>query len=107
MSATMQVRFTFDDALMKQNGYERANVYYTLKKHFSQRGLPCISEDEVLAFADTGNENDYGNLWAIIMGLVKSDWFDKCASSCVFEEDGEIEDVLSQLPKLRQILSIP
>lgn len=43
MENTMQVRFTFDDDLMNKNGYERQNVYYTIKKHFLQRGLKCIS----------------------------------------------------------------
>lgn len=105
MESTMQVRFTFDDELMKKNGYERENVYYTIKKHFQERGLKCISEDENLIFADNGDEDDYGNMWAVIMGLVKSDWFDKCASSCIFVEDEEMEDVLIQIPKLRKIMA--
>ena len=105
MESTMQVQFTYDDGLMEKNGYDRQSVYYTIKKHFLQRGLKCISENENLVFEDTGNENDYGNMWAIIMGLVKSDWFDKCASSCIFVEDGEIEDVLVQIPKLRKIMA--
>lgn len=103
MESTMQVRFTFDDELMKKSGYERENVYYTIKKHFLQRGLKCISEDENLIFADTGNENDYGNMWSIILALVLSDWFVKCATSCEFEEDGETEDILIQVPELRKI----
>lgn len=50
----LQVRFTFSDELMEQNGIERKDVYYTLKKNFEQRGLVCVSEDEVLIFEDTG-----------------------------------------------------
>lgn len=101
----LQVRFTFSDELMDANKIEREDVYYTLKKHFTQRGLVCVSEDEVLAFKDTGKEDDYGNMWAIIIGLIKSDWFTKCASSCVFTEDDEEEDVLSQVPRLRHIMA--
>ena len=103
MESTMQVRFTFDDELMKKNGYERQNIYYTIKKHFLKRGLKCISENENLVFTDAGNENDYGNMWSIILGLVLSDWFVDCATSCIFEEDGETEDVLVQIPELREI----
>lgn len=102
----LQVRFTFSDALMDANHIKREDVYHTLKKHFEQRGLVCISEDEVLAFKDTGDEDDYGNMWAILMALIKSDWFTKCAASCDYIEDGEVEDVLSQVPKARKMLGV-
>lgn len=103
--AAMQIRFTFDDALMQSNGIQRQSVYYTLKKSFSRKGLPCISDDEVLAFEDTGRECDYGNMWSIILGLIKSEWFIRCASSCIFIEDGEAEDILAQLPELKRIMA--
>lgn len=103
--AAMQVRFSFDDDRMKKHGYQRQNVYYTIKKNFQLRGLNCVSEDEDLVFEDTGKEDDYGNMWAVILGLVKSDWFEKCASSCVFVEDDEMEDVLAQLPKLKHMMA--
>ncbi len=102
----LQVRFTFDDDLMKRNEIERRDVYYTLKKNFTQRGLVCISEDDVLMFQGTGHEDDYGNIWAILMALIKSDWFTKCAASCDYIEDGEVEDVLSQVPKARKMLGL-
>ena len=103
--AIMQVRFSFDDTLMKKNGIERQDVYYTLKKNFTEKGLKCVSENEILAFEDRGQENDYGNMWSIIIGLIKRDWFGKGASSCVFTEDDEEEDVLSQVPRLRHIMA--
>jgi hypothetical protein len=101
----MQVKFTFNDDLLIKNGYNRQDIYYTLKKNFKSRGLKCVSENENLIFEDTGKENDYGNMWAIIIGLIKSDWFDKCASSCVFVEDDIEEDILVQIPKLRKIMA--
>ena len=32
----LKVRFTFDDDLMKRNGIERQDVYYTLKSGFQK-----------------------------------------------------------------------
>lgn len=37
----LQVRFTFSDELMEQNGIERKDVYYTLKRILSREGL-CV-----------------------------------------------------------------
>ena len=99
----MQVRFTFDENLIEKDGYTRADIYNTIKKHFLQRGLKCIREDETLIFANNGNENDYGNMWSIILALVLSDWFVKCATSCKFEENGETEDIFVQIPEMRRI----
>lgn len=106
MEEELKVRFTFDDDLMKRNGIKRQDVYYTLKKWFSERGLVCISDDDVLMFQGTGQENDYGNIWVILMRLIESDWFTKCAASCDYIEDGEVEDVLSQVPKARKMLGL-
>lgn len=99
-----QVRFSFDDNLIEKKGVKREDIYYTLKKNFLAKGLKCISDNEVLIFESAGNENDYGNMWAIILALVDCDWFVDCASSCVFVEDGKEEDILSQLPEMKKIM---
>lgn len=98
----LQVRFTFSDSLMKKNKIEREDVYYTLKKHFLQRGFVCVSDNDVLLFEGKGNKDDYGNIWAIVIPLIESEWFSKCATSCDYIENGEVEDVFSQIPKLRR-----
>lgn len=103
--AKMQVRFSFDDKLMESKGVRREDVYYTLKKNFLQKGLQCVSDDDLLVFEDRGHENDYGNMWAIILALVDCDWFTDCASSCVFVENGKWEDVLSQVSEIKRIMA--
>ena len=100
----MQVKFTFDEERLRKKDLRREDIYYTIKKNFISKGIRCISDDDILAFADMGNKDDYANMWAIIIGLIKCDWFTETASSCVFIEDGECEDVLSQLPKLQEIM---
>lgn len=100
---SLQARFTFSDELMKKNGIEREDVYYTLKKRFKERGLVCISDDDVLMFEGTGHKDDYGHIWGIIIALIDGVWFEKCASSCDYIEDGKVEDVFSQIPKLKKM----
>ena len=97
----LQVRFTFNDRLMEKNGIEKDGVYHTLKKHFEQRGLVCVSDDEALLCS--GREKDYGSIWAVLIDLIKGNWFLKCAASCEYVENGKSEDVLRQIPELRKL----
>lgn len=93
----MRVEMTFNNAAIADHGYRRGDIYYTIKKAFTGKGLVCISEDELLAFEDTGHENDYAYMWNVIKSLMISDWFLSCASSCEFiDDDDTAEDVLSQ-----------
>ena len=103
--AKMQVRFSFDDELIEKKGVKRRDIYYTIKKNFTQKGLKCVSDGEQLVFEDMGHKDDYGNMWAIILALVDCDWFTDCASSCVFVENGKREDVLSQVPEIKRIMA--
>lgn len=102
---SLQVRFTFSDELLEKNGFKRESVYYTIKENYEKKGIVCISDDDVLAFEDTGKKDDYANIWNTIMSLIAGDWFYKCVSSCDFIENGDVEDVYAQIPKLRKKMS--
>lgn len=99
----MKIEMTFNDDAIIENGYERNDIYTTLKNAFWEFGIPCSSETETLSFCDTGNENDYAHMWILLIDLLKMDWFIACASSCMFFDDDDTEeDVLSQAWKVRQ-----
>lgn len=94
----MRVEMTFDPAKVAEipGDFSMNDVYHTVKKMFAKRGLPCISEGEVLAFGDTGSEHDFARMWNVITALMVSSWFVGCASSCRFFDEDGYEDVLSQ-----------
>lgn len=94
---------TFNDAAVDTLGYQKADIYQTIKSAFAMRGLRCSSDNEVLSFEDNGHEDDYAHMWKIIISLLKSDWFVACADSCIFFDDDESEeDVLSQAWKVQR-----
>lgn len=100
----MRVEMTFDDAAIQISGFKRIDIYNVIKKQFFARGLICSSEADILTFTDAGNENDFANIWVILLNLLKTDWFENCASSCIFYDEDEEEDVLSQAWKVKQRL---
>lgn len=106
MAGKLHVRFAFDDEKMNRQGFKRKDIYYTIKTKFHEEGLNCVSENEILAFEDTGNDSDWGNMWSIILDLLECKWFTKSASLCEFIENGKKEDVLSQLPEYKRIMEI-
>jgi hypothetical protein len=98
----MKVEFTFDPQRIARQGYTVDAVHQTLKKNFAVKGLRCVSEQDTLVFSDNGNENDFANMWAIIMALLQTEWFTNFASSCIwYDDDGTEEDVLSQAWKVQ------
>lgn len=104
----MRVEMTFDPAKVAEipGDFSMNDVYHTVKKMFAKRGLPCISEGEVLAFGDTGSEHDFARMWNVILSLVQNNWFMACATSCIYtNDDDESEDVLCQVPEIRRILA--
>lgn len=93
----MGVEFEFDEEKIKVLGYTLADVHYTIKGAFEEYGLPCVASGEILAFAGTGDRNDYSNLWTVIMELIETDWFLEIATACYWCEDGRrVEDILTQ-----------
>ena len=89
----MKVEFTFDKEAVRQ----------TIQKSFAAKGLHCISNGERLSFAGCGGEEDFSNMWAILMALLRTDWFPKFAASCTWhDDDGTQEDVLSQAWKIQR-----
>jgi len=99
----MKIVFKLDEVAIAKAEYKIEDVRHTIKNLFAERGLPCVIDDgDELAFEDTGREDDYADMWQIIIGLLKSEWFISSVSSCVWiDEDGE-EDVLSQAWKVRE-----
>ena len=99
----MKVEMTFNDATIIASGYQKEDIYYTIKSAFTKRGLICSSDNEILSFEDTGNEHDYAHMWNVIMSLLKSEWFISCATSFTFFDDDESEeDILSQAWKVHR-----
>lgn len=90
----MKVTFTFDEAAVNQQGHTLDDIYYTIKTLFAKYGLPCVSEDSVLAFEDQGGKHDFAHMWTVIMGLTRSSWFLDSATSCIWHEGEKREDVL-------------
>lgn len=95
----MNVKFSFDEAMVKRRGFMLEDVHRTVKSLFTARDFPYVSEGDYLSFADKGHGDDFAVMWDIILSLLRSDWFLDCAASCVWQdEDGE-EDILSQAGK--------
>lgn len=100
---SFRVEFRFDETATAKAGFKIEDIRYTIKKTFAAYSLPCVADEENLAFEDADRDDDYADMWHIIIGLLKSEWFVASASSCVWiDEDGE-EDVLSQAWKVRKM----
>lgn len=99
----MKVEFTFDNSRIEQNGYTLEDIRYTIKKMFVERNIRCISDNNILAFEDSGGKNDFSSMRIIIMGLTRTDWFMSFATSCIWREsENQWEDVLRQARERRQ-----
>lgn len=103
----MGVEFEFDEEKIKALGYTLADVHRTIKKAYKKYGLPCISDGKILAFSDLGRKDDYSHLWAVIMRLVRCEWFLEVATACYWCEDGQrVEDILTQAKARDQMRNV-
>lgn len=104
----MKVEFTFDKEQIQQYGYTVDAVKQTILRGFVAKGLRCTSADEPMTFTDSGHKEDFSNVWAILMALLRTDWFPKFAASCTwYDDDGTQEDVLSQVGKVSGYCGAP
>ena len=98
----MRVEFEFDEQKVEELGCSTQRVTNTLIRVFKRENLPCISSQGIISFEDTGDDNDFANMWLTIRAIFNSSWFLKCATACRFYDDSEeaengvYEDVLSQ-----------
>ena len=98
----MRVAMTFDRQKVEQQGYTLADVRQTIQKNFEVYSLHCIQDGATLSCANHGGEDDFANLWAVIMALLRTAWFPALVSSCVWQDDNGIqEDLLAQAEKLQ------
>ena len=100
----MNVKFSFDEAMVKRRDFMLEDVHQTIKSLFATHNFPCMFEGDVLSFTDKGHGGDFAIMWDIILSLLCSDWFMECATSCVWQDEGGEEDVLSQAGKVRGVV---
>ena len=99
----MRVDMTFDQQKVERQGYTLAAVRQTVQKNFAAHGLHCVQNGPVLSCADCGSADDFADLWAVIIALLRTEWFPALAASCVWQDDnGDQEDVLAQAGKLQE-----
>ena len=77
----MNVKLSFDSAAAERLGCTVEQMRQTVKDLFSAHDLPCVSEGDVLVFADKGHGDDFACMWEIILALLRSRWFLDCAST--------------------------
>lgn len=98
----MKFEIVLNNNTIKKRNYSISDIHYTIKNELLKYDLLCMLEDEILSFQDRGREDDFANMWNIITSLMKSQWFLECTSSCIYYDDGTIEDVLSQAWKFNK-----
>lgn len=98
----LRVDMTFDQQKVEQQGYTLAAVRQTIQKNFAAHGLRCVQHGSTLTCTGCGSADDFADLWAVIMALLRTEWFPALAASCVWQDDnGGQEDVLAQAGKLQ------
>lgn len=101
--AGMKIVFRFDKVASANARLKIEDVRNTIKMLFAEYGFPCVADGEDLAFKGTDHEDDYADMWHIILRLLKSEWFISSASSCIWQDEDDEEDVLSQAWKASKL----
>ena len=96
----MNVKFSFDKAIVERRGFTLEDVHQTIKSLFAAHNFPCASEGDALSFTDKGHGDDFAVMWDIILSLLRADWFLDCAASCVWQDEDSEEDILAQTGKV-------
>ena len=96
------VEFTFDSEKLTEYGHREDAVINAIKAAFAERNIRCRYEQPVLSFVGGEDERDWGNMWVIIRSLCKEDWFLDCATSCMWYNEGDSEDVLAYVKEKQQ-----
>ena len=98
----MNVKFSFDKAIVERRGFMLEAVHQTIESLFAVHDFPCVSEGDDLSFADKGHGDDFAVMWNIILSLLRAEWFVDCAASCVWQDEEGEKDVLIQAGKMRR-----
>ncbi len=106
----MRVEFAFDEKALKEDGKSIEKVVSALKANFAKCNIPCVRDDEIIAFKGTGDKRDFARMWNLILAYAKTDWFFKYATKCNFykyDDESWVEDVLevSKLPRVQKMLA--
>ena len=96
----MNVKFSFDKAIVERRGFMLEDVHQTIKSLFAAHNFPYASEGDALSFTDKGHGDDFAVMWDIILSLLRADWFLDCAASCVWQDEDSEEDILAQTGKV-------
>lgn len=89
----MAVKISFDKTAVERWSYRLKDAHQTVKNLFAVHDLPCVSEDNVLAFEDKGYGDDFAVMWEIILALLRAD--------CLTGRGWGGGCVLSQVRKMR------
>ena len=71
----MNIDITLDQRKVEQQGYTVDAVRQTVKENFEAKGFRCMETGERMTFAGHGGENDFSELWSILMALLRTEWF--------------------------------
>ena len=65
----MNVKFSFDKAMVKRRGFMLEDVHQTIKGLFTAHDFPCVFEGDVLSCTGKGHGDDFSIMWDIILSL--------------------------------------